>query len=448
MRASFFLSLILIFVLAACAQPKGTSAAKNGSQTFGSPQENTRPTFKPETTFVEMDWSPSSVEVSCAAERCPLQVGALIFAGEPVAGMIPTRRCTAFLVSGDTIVSNGHCDGFGKAKGYFITQKINGSAEVRSVTAVPFKRFTPDARGEKFSSGKPDVAMFTLNKAVRGLAPLRLASGPQIIFSKLTVFAIMNSPSETKLTIRSQDCFIRRHGAEFPFEMSESPDMIQSYGCRLEPGTSGAPMFAPGSEDVQAVQVGGVDPQQRAALVREKLRRDLFIYEKHWSSVSTNVRCFDFPGAKPVACTVTGEAVITQRFEAAQASEMAKLKARRVSPSVNFRLRPYDYQLRSSDQARFEVIHIPECKVSKERPASVPFIIEQVKIEFDEWAQPRIASMSQVLVNAGVKSVSPGGAHELEIAWPEPAGVYFSPHLGPRKKMGSRFHIDLPVCPG
>jgi|GEM_PF-5285506 len=444
MRSGVLLPLILI--AAACAPQKSARPAENQTTFVAQAPDNQKPAFKPEVAQVSLDWQPTETEVKCAADKCPLQVGALIFASAPQGNSIPIHRCTAFLVSSDTIMSNGHCDHFGKDKGFFVSQAINGKKEVREITGVLYKRYTPDRKGEKYNSGRPDVALFSLSGPIRGIPPLQLASAAQITFTKLIVFAIMNSPSENKLTIEKQDCVVRRHESEFPFAILEAPDMIHSFDCRLPRGASGSPMFAPGSEEVQAVHAGGTDPEQRAKDVREKLKRELLPYEKHWSSVATNVRCLDLPGAKPITCTVTDEATIAKRFHDAQSLEIEKLRARRISPANStVQSRASLYQLHPPEELRFEVVYTPECRRSPEPPVEVPFVFEQAKIQFDEWAVPRIQSLSQSTVNAGVKS-SAGNVVELDLAWPAPAGNYTHPNLDLRKTWGTRFRVDLPHC--
>lgn len=443
MRLGLILTLILI--LAGCSPSRDTRTGSRAT-TFagGSPGES--PSGKAETSFVAMDWTPNDIDVNCAANRCPLQVGALIFAGALVNGQIPTRRCTAFLISADTIVSNGHCDGFGREKGYFVSQKINGQKEVRAVSAVIFKRFTPHPNGAEFHSGRPDIALFSLERPIRGLPGLRLATGPQRIFSKLIAFAIMKSSSNS-MSIERHECVVRRHGAEFPFEIAESPDMIRAYGCRLLPGTSGSPMFAEGSDEVQAVQTSGLDPVNRAKNVQQKEKRALLPYEKHWSSLSTNVRCLDLPGAQPLACTVTNHSKISQRFREAQQAEFETLNSRQLGTlDSQVQFRAYRYQLSPPRDLRFEIIHVPKCRLTSEPLRSAPIVIEQVVVQMDEWGFPNTRSLSLNTVQASVRSVS-AQIHEMEVVWPPSPMPHANPDSDLRKQWAGRFRIDLPECP-
>lgn len=437
MRLGLILTLTLI--LAGCSPAR---SARTGSRatTFAGGSPNEAPSGKAETSYVTTDWTPNEVEVDCAADRCPLQVGALIFAEAPANGQILTRRCTAFLISADTIVSNGHCDGFAKEKGYFVTQRINGQKEVRAVSGVVFKRFTPHPKGAEIHSGRPDVALFSLDRPIQGLPGLRLASGPQLSFTRLTAFAIMKS-SGNRMSIEKHECYLKRHEAEFPFEINEAPDMIRAYGCRLLPGTSGSPMFADGSDEVQAVHASGLDPINRAK------NRALLPYEKHWSSLSTNVRCLDLPGSRPLTCVLMDRANISRRFQEAQRAEFENLNSRKlngVDPYVQFRA--YRYQLSPARDLRFEIMHVPKCRLAPESLRSVPIVIEQVVVEMDEWGFPKTRSLSLETVNASVRSVS-ANIHEMEIAWPAPPMPHANPESDLRKQWGGRFGIDLPVCP-
>jgi len=402
---------------------------------------NDLPAVKPATTQAPVDWKPDDVEVSCAAGQCPLQVGALMFAGQAANNTVPVHRCTAFLVAPDMVMSNGHCDRFGKEKGYFVSQRINGQKEIREIVAVPFKRFTAHKDDAELSSGRPDVALFQLNRQIGGVPPLRLASGAQPAYKQLTVFAIMQSPSANHLTIQRSECTVRRHEAEFPFDITEGPDVIVSYGCQLEAGTSGSPMFAAGSEEVQAVQMGGTDPSKRAAAVRKRFGRELLPHEKHWTSVATNVRCLDLPGRPAGSCLINDETEASRRFQQAQLKEMEKLRMQRIK-----RMKPTAFQLAPVEDMRFEVVHRQDCRESGELPRQVTFLIEQVKVELDPWASPKAKSLSQVRLNAEVKSSS-GDSIEVEVTWPAPGGAYLQPDLDLRKKWGNRFHIDLPICP-
>ena len=71
--------------------------------------------------------------------------------------------------------------------------------------------------------------------------------------------------------------------------------------------------------------------------------------------------------------------------------------------------------------------------------------MEQVQIRFDEWAQPKAETISQVLAPAEF-TLARDNIYSARIQWPAPAAEYLEPDRDLRKLWGSRFHIDIPPC--
>ncbi|MGZ3724106.1 MAG: hypothetical protein ACXVA9_14280, partial [Bdellovibrionales bacterium] len=79
------------------------------------------------------DWLPNQVSLTCALSACPPQVGVLIFATPTTDAKVDIWRCTAFLIDGDKIMSNGHCDLSDQAEGYFVTRTDMPEKTVRKI---------------------------------------------------------------------------------------------------------------------------------------------------------------------------------------------------------------------------------------------------------------------------------------------------------------------------
>jgi hypothetical protein len=239
---------------------------------------------------------------------------------------------------------------------------------------------------------------------------------------------------------------VHRHEANFPFDIEEAPDVIQSFDCKLEKGTSGSPMFAPGSEEVQAVQMGMADIAKLAVKVATENKRPLRNYEKHQASIAANVRCLDLPGTTPISCTKVVDDEIVRRFAAYQMSEMDKLNKRTFADSrAEVQFKPYRYQFKNDIQ-QFEIVHLPHCRMKDAPLSSAPIGVEHVQLSFNEWAELKPEILRSQTVVAKAKPLH-GSIYELRTSWPSPAGEYNQPDLDLRKKFGDVFRIDLPLCP-
>lgn len=432
--------LALLFILLSACAPRGQSNPTRSAHRSTVEANAPAPAPKPESAQVNLNWSPENITIECASGECPLQIGALIFAKPAAGGKINLTRCTAFLVDSQTIMSNAHCDGTAQGPGWFLTQKINGKKEIREISAVTYKRFTPHPKGERFTSGRPDAALFSLRSALN-MPALRLAQGAQKPFNKLISYAILRTDGD-KLILDKAECEVRRHEAEFPFEIQEAPDVIKAFGCHLPPGSSGSPMFAPGSNEVQALHIGGMTPQVRAELAK----RPLQVFERQFTNTAANIRCLDMPGAKPITCAAVTDEASAARFRDVQNLEQDKLAARKLGDAgMRVGLKSVPFVLKPVQEMRFEVIHLPECRKGSAPLTKADFIVEQVRIQFDEWAQPKTESLSQVLVPADLV-LARNNIYSVRINWPAPAAEYLEPELDLRKAWGSSFHIDIPPC--
>lgn len=443
-------ALLTLFILTQLIVACGPKAKRSSQQTThityaGKPlADGPRMPIDPP-QFKQRTWTPSDLQVNCAAESCPIQVGALVFVGQARAdNKVPTHNCTAFVIGPNQIMSNGHCDRTGEAQGYFITQKINGQSRLVKVTRTVYKRFTPHPKDSSLSSLRPDVAIFELEQSI-GLPGLKLASGSQALYDKLIAYALFPA-GENGLNVEKRECKVRRHESQFPYSVAESPDVIHSFDCLLQPGTSGSPMFAPGSDEVQAVHMGLTTPEMLAEQIDKELKRKPRIYEKHASSVSTNVRCLDLPGRAPIKCLQPTPEESQRRFSETQTEAMNKLRQRAMADSAKYGLRfkTLRYQL-VSDELLFEVVYKPVCRMSEKEPA-ITYLIETVQFDFNEWAEPKPRQLAIQEVSARlVRNTAP--IFDVEVTWPRPSSPHRQPELDFRKVWGTRFAVELPVCP-
>lgn len=291
--------IILAVLFTGCSDPKKSQSGGAGA----ADPTYQRPPPKPE----QVHWLAQKTEVLCAPGlSCPPQVGLLLFVfaetlGEKGQREFPLKRCTAFVTGASFITSNGHCDSTAHAQAFFITaSNIPGGKRIRRVTGLASKLFTPHQRRKgDFDSGRPDVALFTLDSPI-DIEPLAMASTSDPAYTRLTGF-VVNGGVDLKYSVDRMDCDLRRHEASFPFELHENPDVLTVFNCQSRRGNSGAPMFAPGSAKVQAINQGFGDPQVLAQIVRQEHKRELFNYENRWTVKATNARCLAAPRGTCVA---------------------------------------------------------------------------------------------------------------------------------------------------
>lgn len=457
MRATLAIFILTAVVISGCARDsKKTPYRGAGPEVTGEFQQDTTSRIsrvsnppKPENLAAELEWSPDKVKVECAEKFCPLQVGVLIFADKLTDGKFPLRVCTAFLVDADVIASNGHCDASNSQKGYFIGQDVRGVRIVRGIERIVFKQYTanrdPDPKKAQLTSGRPDVAFFRLNKAITEMPALKLASGKPVPMKKLELFGI-HTMSSNKYQVVKYDCEVRRHETIFPFDIVEAPDVATFFGCAPPGGTSGSPMFMPGSDEVQFINMAG-DTLEAVAQSLEVPVDKLPIQDRHSFSQATNVRCLNYPGSTPIPCADTRSPDAFKRFDRYELAQMNGLRDRPFpqAASFNIQFQPHSYQMGEPMDRHFEVIHVPRCRVKDEKLSIVQFPIEEIKLEMDQWGRliPRVRN-SQI-VQAKVV-LTQDTKVKLEMVWPPNSGVYRNPQNDLRKKWGNTFGIDLPVC--
>jgi V8-like Glu-specific endopeptidase len=436
MRGLCLIASVLPLLLAACAPAKSRHHQDLG-------QEKT-PSLIVEVPKVITAAEPPQLEVICGESKCPPQVGLLVFYGEPnKEGFREIDICTSFLISADSIMSNGHCDRFGQMPGFFVGQTVNGQKNVRAIVGVTYKRYTVTKDGRQMR--KPDVAIYKLEKPIASMPALRLASGPQPDFKTLTAYSIFVGDQPNQFKILSRQCKIHRHEAYFPFSLSEAPDMIESFDCEMIKGNSGSPMFAPGSDEVQAVHAGNTPIAGKEA--QEK--RKLLSFELHTDSIATNVRCLDYPGAKPISCTPADFTAAADRWKATQNFEIDKLLKREFPNSqsypVKFRVIRQQIQI-TSPILEFELIYLPKCRIKDVSSTSMPVVFERVRLVPDEWAVMKVEAEPVNAVTMGLRQLS-GNVYRLTTDWPAAPADLLDPENDIRKRAPGAFNIDLPVCP-
>ena len=321
-------------------------------------------------------------------------------------------------------MSNAHCDRTSDGVAFFVAQ----GGEYRQIKSVTSKVFTPDPRGRDYHSGRPDAAVFNFEKEL-AIKPLRLASAQPRNFKSLFVYAATAGEHSTQRIIKRFECQLNRHEAEFPYDITESPDVIHAYGCRLNRGLSGAPLFAPGNEEeVQAIQMGIIDPEERAKV------SSLSVYQRHWATIATNARCLN----NDANCLAVEPALTGKRFRKTQINELLTLRRPRIDM---FQTKPRYFLL---TDGRYEVIHSPVC--GPENPLDIPFMAQVVRLQFDQWAHPRLEALAQNIFRGSIESQA-GDAYSIYLNWPAPAATYSEPDTDLRKTWGPRFRIDLAQCP-
>ncbi len=408
---------------------------------------------------------PGRIELKCGETWCPPQVGMLIFFAQEGRsdGLRLARRCTASIIAPNLILSNGHCDRTATSQGYFVTQ----DGQSHRVVGVEFKEFTPSksesrpaqsSKRQELSSGRPDVAVFRLETSVTNIAPLKIAKGSQINFKSLTGYVVNANDAGEGYKVESVQCLIRYHGAAWPFFLEENPDVIFGFDCKTRPGNSGAPMFAPGIPEIQAVYFGyGNSELLIKALRNTKSDRPLFNYEKHWSMIAANVRCLNLPGTVPLDCIRADEEEANKRFQKSQEKIVDELRLRNLPEAHKFAthfevyLYPLHFDERSSERG-YEALYHPRCRLKGQRLRQISFPQEHLVTTFNEWAEPRLLVRDTKVTQAKIEDER-NGIYQVFAHWqPAFAAIWNSGRNSklvnehPRKRYGTRFSIDLPEC--
>lgn len=430
---SFVLSIL---ILSACSPGKKSK-----------PESRTSPIPSVRLSMAEVGWSPELIDIECkAGGSCPAQVGLLFFVFPPKGDRIPYVKCTAFLSAPDQITSNGHCDftTAAGAQGYFIS--AGDTREVRKVTSLIFKKFTPGASSDD-ESGRPDVGVYQLDAPVHSFKPLAYARLDQPAeYNKLIGYVIDNGESSTSFVMHKLDCLVRRHEGIFPFSLSENPDVISAFDCLSRRGNSGGPMFAPGNSRVQAVLQGGTDKNRLAQRLKEKQNRSPYIYERHNSITATNLRCI---GADDNACLVADRTLANSRFANLQRGAGERLAERpptRGTLNVQYVGTPFQVVTPpNSDELRFEMFYRPVCRLENSAPSRIVIPLELISMRFNEWGEIETTTID---VKSVAMDVTKATATSVEgsAKWIPALAPLMTPESHPRNTWGNSFSIELPIC--
>ncbi|MGE0528307.1 MAG: serine protease [Bdellovibrionales bacterium] len=407
---------------------------------------------------VESSWIPENMHLVCPSGDCPPQVGLLLFVTPGKDETPNLTGCTGFLVKSDEAASNGHCDLSAQGVGYFVTQDLIRGRQVRRLGKVLFKRFTPHPKPTHpdDNSGRPDLAVFQLDRAITNMEPLELATGPQIKFDKLVGYVVNATDKAGYFSVEPWECRVRRHEAEFPYSLDETPDVIFGFDCGSRGGHSGAPLFAPGHKVVQAVLQSHTTIKKRAEAVQISLKRELLPHEAHDVIVATNVRCLDIPGSSPQQCVQVTADENTRRFNLTQERALAQLQRRPIPDAykygTRFRSTPFYIPSDTHEHNRkVEVIYEPYCRnpsVPLKDLKEVVFPSELVNVKYDEWGMPHIEG-GEIRMSVG-KIQERRGSHTLHVhtTWAAGFGTLSEKDelAHPRRHRGARFDIDLPPC--
>jgi hypothetical protein len=389
------------------------------------------------------DWLPQKVSLTCALADCPPQVGVILFASPTTDIHYDIWRCTAFLIDNDKIMTNGHCDFSEKAEGYFVTRTDMPEKTFRRITRRLFKDFTPNPKDPEVLSGRPDVAIFQLESPILKISPLQIARGTAHAYTSLTAIVANAVPGKEALTmtIGELNCEMHRHERYFPYALSENPDVLTVFECEGEKGNSGSPMFAGKSMEVEAILEGAKDPHKSPAR---------FSYDKHLSVEATNLRCLEYPSstARP-NCVVVRDVDKQKRFSSSVDSAIANLLKRQLPNAgaydtgfTNFRFEMKTDPLAAG--AEFELLYYPSCRRSNTiKNLIIP--IEHVRLDFDQWAVPRLTSLKTTESSGKIKNQSATDV-QVEMSWAPAAGILLSPEKDPRRQLGQSFSIALPPC--
>lgn len=444
-RISRSLLIVLsLFVLSACSPVQKSNRPEASSPVIVTTSIRPTGAIDVPTTPVNSDWAPSGVKITCASKTCPEGVGVLLYARPNGKLAISLQRCTAFLMASDRIVTNGHCDFSATHSGFFLLRDRDGATVVRRVSGVLHKAYTENLRQKGKTSGRPDVLVLQLESAIVDLRPLQLDTQAPIVYGTLTAYVINEAAGHegAEYQIEPRACVFRRHEALQPFDPSESPDIFTTFDCTIIGGNSGSPMLG-GNGLVQAVLQAGDDPMTSEAPPELN-------FERHRTAMATSVRCLDFLGGDSSKCIVADQAELERRFTATQQQVIGNLSSLELADALTYAtgFAIFPYQLKTAAKSfeyEFEVAYVPNCRRSEGELSQLVYPNRHVKVQFDEWAKPSLVTLEQGLTSATVTRRQ-GDVFEVQASWKPAFGEYLQPELDPRRQLGERFNVALPVC--
>lgn len=458
---------LVLTALSACGPSRSASSgqidmADHVGLTGPSSQSSQGRLEGPQTTRTQ-GWTPEQVTLKCNAENCPKAVGLLVFAKPTGDGFMDLRTCTAFLSSPSQVMSSGHCDQTEDFTGYFISRTDIEKPVIRKITTVAHKVFTPGewaqdtspemrAKGDP-TSGRPDAAVYDLEQPILDIDFLTLASGGSPSYTQLTAYVVNTVPNGNGLnyTLDRTTCDVRRHEIAFPFDIQENPDVLTIYNCQLVRGNSGAPLFAPDSDEVQAIQqAASASSEELAKEIRATQHREPLEYELHLAPLVTNVRCLDFFAPPKASCVATTETERAARAKSIHNAIYKDLKTRVPPNSERFQVEfeVYPYPLKVASDSRFEELEIfyyPKCRKSNVL-TSFDIPMEHIQLQYGPWGETVAVSLGEKLSPMVVTAVQ-DVYFQLQPSWAAPMGEYLNPKADPRQKYKNSFQIALPLCP-
>lgn len=459
--------IAIVLALSAChpgkrsrsERPPGGSANARAVQVSQSASPPPAPTIEMPREFIP--YSPEQVTqipLQCATPPCPAQVGLILYflnERDQKEGRISTR-CTGTLAgAADSVLAAGHCDQTSEGEGYFVTQ----FGQAYRITGVLSKVFTPklDKNGQRSrrATGKPDVALFRLERPVENMRPLTIASGPQAHFDQLSAYVVNAHPVASKgFIIESVTCPVRRHEYFWPYSLSETPDIIMGFDCQTQPGNSGASMFAPGSDAIQAVYFGYGDSETG----REDGVPLPAQFQSKWRALATNIRCVTLGQVPPNPHCLRVSPEETARrttLVLERALGASSLNGLRSWSSFATQFEPKVYPLATGSRTlepTFEVVYYPSCRRSTGDLSEVQFPQLKVKMTYGEWGTPKFEVLEEASTFAQVERRQKD-LFQLKAYWQPAFGSYEVDKQGrsyeeqhPRNIHGDRFTIELPLC--
>ena len=242
------------------------------------------------------NWTPDAVQVKCVSNDCPEGIGAVIFS-QNVGGAYCLQRCTATLIDSEHILTNSHCGkAFSYDGAYFFVNR--GSKTVKYAVG---NRVFDKEEGLGLEAGMgADLAVFHLTNSAMGIEPRRVSRRVPDNMSALIGYKIDEPASDSfvNFKLNKVTCTTIPRQALFGGGSDDMNLGLALFGCDIEHGNSGAPMFAQGNmRDVQVVvntsypfhSQKGVDKLD--ALFAEK---PLFLNENF--AMGNRIHCMDVDG--------------------------------------------------------------------------------------------------------------------------------------------------------
>ncbi len=275
---------------------------------------------------VPADWQPSAVRLHCASGDCPAGTGLVLFVTKRNFGF-ELFRCSGTLISGETLLTNAHCDQTGKpgVRGYFILPSVAGAPQFAEISGRDF-----NVKGKQSGLDR-DLAILRL-KTKLDTAPRKISRTIPAKMDSLVTYVVNRGAGRAgyDFNLEKRTCRTLKSMPLYGGGTEQNHVGLALLDCELRKGNSGAAAFLPDDlDEIQAVlnTVWKFTPDNDDYRQVRGLFFDLPAYFNTGYAMAERVQCQPIAGqsAPDLLCpAVDFERTVGDPFRAAVAKEVEK----------------------------------------------------------------------------------------------------------------------------